>query len=327
MRLAMFLRYPLARHLAAILSGAAACAALAQPYPSRPIRFVNGSAPGSVMDVVTRQVADKLASALQQPVIVENHPSAGGIAALDAVKKSAPDGYTLSMVHSVQMSGGPSLFASLPYDPVQDFSFIGILFRGPQVLVVRPSLPVRSLEELIAAARANPGQLRYSSPGNGTPTHLYMEQFKFAAGIDIQHIPYKGPAATMAVMSGEVDVLLEGVAPMLPQIRAGKLRPLAITGTRRLAVLPDTPTLAELGWKGFDAVWVGVVAPRGLPAPIVKRLNRELAAVMESADIRTSYEQVGRVISTGTPEAMAATIRQEVPHWREIVQQARIVTN
>jgi hypothetical protein len=165
----------IARCLLAILASAA-CLAVAQSYPSRPVRFVNGSAPGSVIDVVSRQVADKLAAALQQPVIVENHPSAGGIAALDIVKRSPPDGYTLSMVHSVQMSVGPSLFPNLSYDPVQDFSHIGILFRGPQVLVVRPSLPVRSMQELIATARSNPGQLRYSSPGNGTPTHVYMEQ-------------------------------------------------------------------------------------------------------------------------------------------------------
>ncbi|WP_432260137.1 Bug family tripartite tricarboxylate transporter substrate binding protein [Cupriavidus sp. TMH.W2] len=263
----------IARCLLAILASVAACLAAAQPYPSKPVRFINGSAPGSVIDVVTRQVADKLAAALQQPVIVENHPSAGGIAALDIVSRRPPDGYTLSMVHSVQMSVGPSLFPNLSYDPVKDFSHIGILSRGPQVLVVRPSLPVRSMQELITAAQANPGQVRYSSPGNGSPTHVYMEQLKAATGMDIQHIPYKGPAATMAVMSGEVDVLLEGLAPLLPQIRAGKLRPLAITGTRRLAVLPDTPTLAELGWHDFDAVWIGVVAPRGLPAPIVSRLN------------------------------------------------------
>lgn len=317
----------IARCLLAILASVAACLAVAQPYPSKPVRFVNGSAPGSVIDVVTRQVADKLAAALQQPVIVENHPSAGGIAALDIVRRSPPDGYTLSMVHSVQMSVGPSLFPNLSYDPVKDFSHIGILCRGPQVLVVRPSLPVRSMQELITAAQANPGQLRYSSPGNGSPTHVYMEQLKAETGMDIQHIPYKGPAATMAVMSGEVDVLLEGVAPLLPQIRAGKLRPLAITGTRRLAVLPDTPTLAELGWQDFDAVWIGVVAPRGLPAPIVSRLNKELAAVMESAEIRSSYELVGRVIDPGTPEAMTAAIRQEVPRWREVVRRAGIASN
>jgi tripartite-type tricarboxylate transporter receptor subunit TctC len=309
----------------AVMSGAASVRSLAQAWPSRPIRFVNGSAAGSVIDVVTRQVGDKLAAALRQPVIVENHPSAGGIAALDIVKKSAPDGYTLSMVHSVQMSAGPSLFPYLPYDPVQDFSHVGILFRGPQVLVVRPTLPITSLAQLIAAAKAGPGQLRYSSPGSGTPTHIYMEQLKLATGMDIQHIPYKGMAATMAVLSGEVDVLLEGVAPLLPHIRASKLRPLAITGTGRLPVLPETPTLEELGWNGFDAVWVGVVAPRGLPAPIVERLNRELAVVMASPDIRDTYEQAGRVVSTGTPEAMTAAIRNDVPRWREIVRQAQIV--
>lgn len=321
----MFSRRNLLRCIAAVLSGAAACCAIAQTWPSRPIRFVNGSAPGSVIDVVTRQVADKMAADLKQPVIVENHPSAGGIAALDIVKKSAPDGYTLSMVHAVQMSAGPSLFPNLPYDPVRDFSHIGILFRGPQVLVVRPTLPVSSLDQLLASARARPGQLRYSSPGNGTPTHIYMEQLKLASGADIQHIPYKGTAATMAVLSGEVDVLLEGVAALLPHIQAGKLRPLAITGTRRLSVLPDTPTMAELGWNGFDAVWVGVVAPPGLPASIVERLNKELAAVMASPDIRDTFEQAGRVVSTGTPEAMTAAIRDEVPRWREIVRQAQII--
>jgi tripartite-type tricarboxylate transporter receptor subunit TctC len=296
----------------------------AQAYPARPVKFILGVASGSVPDVATRQIADKLAPLLGQAVIVENRPSAGGIVALEALKASPPDGYTLSFVHVGNMSVAPSLFARLPYDTTKDFAPVGIFWRGVQLLVVSPVLEVTSLAELIALAKASPGRLRYGSPGNGTPTHLGMEQLKHAADIDIQHIPYKGPASLLAVLSGEVDLLLEGVEPVLPHVRAGRLRPIALGGGQRLAVLPDVPTFEERGQHGIGSIWSGVVAPPATPPAVIARLNRDLTTAIQSADIRRIFEPAGRLITPGTPDEMAATIRDEIPRWREVVQHARI---
>lgn len=296
----------------------------AQAYPSRPVKFILGVAPGSVPDVATRQIGDKLALLLGQAVVIENRPSAGGIAALEALKASPPDGYTLSFVHVGNMSVAPSLFPRLPYDTTKDFAPVGIFWRGVQMLAVHPGLKAVTLADVIALAKARPGRLRYSSPGNGTPTHLGMEQLKHATGIDIQHIPYKGPASLLAVLSGEVDMLLEGVEPLLPHVRAGRLRPIALGGAQRLAVFPEAPTFEELGQPGIGTIWSGVIAPFGTPPAVIARLNRDLTAAIQAPDIRRSFEAAGRLITPGTAEDMAATIRDEIPRWREIVRRAQI---
>lgn len=307
---------------------AAAClavtASLAQSFPARPIKILAGVAAGSSPDGVLRQVAQTLSAAVGQPVIVENRPGANGILALEALRSSAPDGHTIAMVAFSQMSVNPSLIAALPHDPVQDFAHIGIFWRGPQLLAASAVLPASSLNELLAAAKARPGQLRYGSAGNGSPGHLFMEQLKLAAGVAVEHIPYKGPAVVIAGVSGEVDLLMEGVSPQLPQIRAGKLKPLAVSGSRRLGMLPDVPTFEELGIKGIGTVWLGFVAPRGTPAAIVMRLNQELRRAVESPEFRSASEGFGRLVTPGTPEAMTATIRDEIPRWREVVHRAQI---
>jgi tripartite-type tricarboxylate transporter receptor subunit TctC len=310
--------------MAAFLTAAAAQPEAKADYPSKPIRFISGGAPGTVVDVAARQVADKLSAALGQPVIVENRPSAGGIVALTALKLSAPDGYAIGVVHFGQISAAPSLFARLPYDPVKDFTPVGLLFRGPQVLVVPASSTARTLGELLLSARSRPGQLRYASPGNGSPTHLFMEQLKLAAGVDIQHIPYKGTAAHVAVLGAEVDMLLEGVAPLLPHLRAGKLRALAVGGDHRLAVLPEVPSFKELGVADIGTAWVGVLAPQGTPESIVSRLNKALRAAVESPELRANWEATGREIAPGSPADMAEAIRDELPRWRDVVQRAHI---
>jgi tripartite-type tricarboxylate transporter receptor subunit TctC len=307
----------------ALLALAPSRNARAQVYPVRPVKFILGVAPGSVPDVATRQIADKLAPLLGQAVIVENRPSAGGIVALEALRTSPPDGHTLSFVHVGNMSVAPSLFPRLPYDPAKDFAPVGIFWRGVQLLVVNPAVQATNLAELVKLAKAS-GRLRYSSPGNGTPTHLGMEQWKHAAGIEIQHIPYKGPASLLAVLSGEVDMLLEGVEPLLPHVRARRLAPIALGGGQRLAVLPDVPTFAELGQQGIGTIWSGVIAPLGTPPEVVARLNRDLTTAIQSPELRLAFESAGRLITPGTPEDMAATIRDEVPRWREVVQQAQI---
>jgi tripartite-type tricarboxylate transporter receptor subunit TctC len=296
----------------------------AQAFPSRPIRVLTGVSVGSSPDGVLRQVAQTLGAAVGQPVIVENRPGANGILALEALRSSAPDGHTIAMVAFSQMSVNPSLVVALPHDPVQDFTHLGIFWRGPQLLSANAAVPVPSLDDLLASARTRPGRFRYGSAGNGSPGHLFMEQLKLAAGVDVQHIPYKGSAVVVAGASGEVDLLMDGVSPQLPMIRAGKLRPLAVSGTQRLGVLPDVPTFDELGIAGIGTVWLGFVAPRGTPAPIVSRLNRELARAVESPEFRNASEGFGRLVTPGSPEAMTETIRAEIPHWRTVVQRAQI---
>jgi len=302
----------------------AAVSAAAQTFPSRPIHFIIGSAPGSVIDTVTRQIADALAADVHQPVVVENRASAGGIVALEAVKASPPDGHVLSLVAMPQLSVSPSLFKKLPYDPLKDFTHVGILFRGQQLLVVNPSVPAITLADFVALAAAQPGRLRYSSPGNGTPSHVLVEHFKHQARIDVQHIPYKGPAANAAVLSGEVDALLEGLGPMQPFVRAGRLRALAVTGSRRVDSMPEVPTFEELGYPGIDAVWVGVIGPRDVPAPVVAALNQALARAVRRPEVRKAFEEAGRVVEPGSPHEMTATIAAEIPRWREVVRRAGI---
>lgn len=302
----------------------APCAVFAQTFPTRPIKIVAGVGAGSSPDGVLRQLVQQLSAGMGQPVVVENKPGANGILALEAVKSSAPDGHTIAMVAFSQMSVNPSLIANLPHDPVSDFAHIGIFWRGPQLLAAGPALSVGKLTDMLSAAKGRPGQLRYGSPGNGSPGHIFMEQLKLAAGVDLQHIPYKGSAAVVAGVSGEIDMLMEGVAPQLAQVRAGKLKPLAVSGPQRLGVLPSVPTFDELGIRGIGTVWLGFVAPRGTPPEIVTRLNLELKRAVESPEFRSASEGYGRLVTPGTPEEMAATIRDEIPRWRDVVVRARI---
>nr|WP_316639828.1 tripartite tricarboxylate transporter substrate-binding protein [uncultured Roseateles sp.] len=296
----------------------------AEVWPSRPLRLINAGAPGTVTDIVARQLAERVGAQLGQAMVVDSRPSAGGIHALEALKLSPPDGYTLGLVQSAQMSVAPALFDHLPYDTVSDFAPVGILYHGPQVLAVNASLDVSSLAGLIELAKARPGRLRYSSTGNGSPTHIVMEQFKQLAGIDLQHIPYRGAAGHQAVVSGEVEVMMEGLAPLLPHILAGSLRPLAVTGVQRLAVLSDVPTLAELGIPGVEPVWVGVIALRGTPPAVIDRLNQEFVRAMSTPAVRDRYEGLGRIVSTGTPRQMTDVMAGEIPRWRELIKKTGI---
>jgi tripartite-type tricarboxylate transporter receptor subunit TctC len=288
------------------------------------VRILVGSAPGSAMDVAARQIGEAFASQTGETVLVDNRPSAGGIVALEALRQAAPDGRTLSLVHAMQMSAAPGLFPRLPYDPLVDFTPLGVLFRGPQVLTLNPAVEASSWSDLLRLLKAHPGKYRYSTPGNGTPQHLTMELVKATAGVDLQHIPYRGPAATAAVISGEVELMLEGVMPLLPHLHAGKLRAMAIGGQQRVAALSDVPTFDELGVAGIGTVWVGMVAPKATPVGIVQRLNAELSRAVTSSTLRAAFESTGRIVSPGSPAEMATTIRSETPVWRAIVQRARI---
>jgi tripartite-type tricarboxylate transporter receptor subunit TctC len=297
-------------------------------YPSKPVRILTPTPPGGFLDVVGRQLAARLTPALGQPVIVEPKPSAGGMIAMDTAAKSPPDGYTLALCSMGELAVNPSLYERLPYDPIKDFAPVILLFSGPQLLLAHPASQASSVPELIRLARAQPGKLMYGSSGIGFPPHLFTEQFKAIAGIDIVHVPYKGsPAAIAGLLAGEVTVMMEGTDLVVPHVKAGRLRALAVNRDSRLAALPDVPTLDEVGVSGMGRAWVGIVAPAGTPREIVDRLNREFAAALESPDIKAYYEEAGRVTLAGSPDAFAARIREEIPKWRELVKRVGIQVN
>ncbi len=277
------------RFAAALLATAIALTpAFAQgTYPTKPIKIIAPVQPGGGVDLVARTIAERLQKALGQSVVVENQSGGGGIVGSQATARAAPDGYTL-MVGYVGTHGTNPAVRKLPYDAVKDFTPIAMVGGTPNVLVVPPSLPVKTLPEFIAYAKANKGKLSYGSAGPGTLTHLAMEQLKVAADLDIQHVAYRGigPAIT-DILGGQTQALFPGLAAALPHIKAGKMRPLAMTGTKRHPLLPDVPTFEELGYKGFDGVqWYGIVGPANLPPPIVATLNNEINEALADPALR-----------------------------------------
>ncbi len=288
--------------------------------PSKPMHIVAGAA-GGILDVVARQLADKLQPALGQAVIVENKAGGGGIVAMEAVKSSAPDGHTIGMTTFVEMTINPWIYDRLPYDPIKDFAPVTVLYSGQIMLAAHPSFPGESLADLIRLAKAQPGKYFYASSGVARPPHVWVERFKATSGIDLTHVPFKGAGPlTQAVLSGEVPLAMEGVPALLPHVKAGKLKALAVTGDRRLVALPDLPTFAEAGVPGIGLTWVGLVAPAGTPAAAIERLNRELVRALQSPEIKAAYEEAGRIVIGNTPEAFTALIRKELPEWGAIVK-------
>ncbi|CAM3950472.1 Bug family tripartite tricarboxylate transporter substrate binding protein [Roseateles saccharophilus] len=293
------------------------------PQPTTaPLHLLIGAAPGSAMDISGRQIAEAFTAQTGQFVVVDNRPSAGGVLALDVVRRAPPDGQTLGFVYAMQMTAAPALFQSLPYDPMRDFTHVAILFVGVQVLVVPASLPIHTWAELISLAHERPQGLRYGTAGVGSPQHLSMELMRRSTGTKLLHIPYRGPAAVQATLVGEVDMTLEGLALLLPYIRAGRLRPIAVGGSRRLDVMPQVPTFNELGVPGVGEIWVGLVAPPGLPA--TKRASLQAAMARAVLALKADYVSIGRVVEPGTGDAMSETIRQETPVWRELIRSAGI---
>jgi tripartite-type tricarboxylate transporter receptor subunit TctC len=293
--------------------------------PSKPLRIISPGPPGAILDLAARQLAEKIAGPLGQPVIVENKPSAGGILAMQTLARSPADGHTLAIASFVELAVNPILYRDVGYDPIRDFAPVTLLYAGTQLLVAHPALKINNLPGLIQAARAEPGAIFYGSSGIARPPHIYMERFKADSGIDLKHVPYKGtPSLVQAILGGEIQLAMEGVPPLLPHIKAGTLKPLAVTGERRLTSLPDVPTFAEMGVTGMTAAWVGIVAPVGTPPEAIQRLNRELARALEAADLMAAYDAGGRQIITGSPEAMADMIRTGIPQWQAIVKKAGI---
>ncbi len=294
----------------------------AASYPAKPIRLVVPFPAGGTTDILARAVAQKLSEAWGQQVIVDNRPGAGGNIGSDLVAKSAPDGYTLLMGTVGTHAINPSLYAKMPYDHVKDFAPVILVAGVPNVLVVNPSLPVHSVQELIAYAKANPGKLNFASSGNGTSIHLSGELFKTMTGVQMTHIPYKGSAPALTdLVGGQVELMFDNLPSSLPFIKAGRLRALAVTSGTRAAALPDLPTLAESGLAGFEASsWFGVLAPAGTPRDIVAKLNGAIATWLASPEAREKLSSQGAIAAGGTPDAFARHIAAETVKWAKVVK-------
>lgn len=294
----------------------------AQSYPNRPIRWVVPFSAGSTSDVVARAIAPRLADVLGQPVSVDNRPGAGGVIGTDLVAKAPADGYTLLFAGNAPLAVNVTLQGKLPYDPVKDFVGITQLVAASYLLVVHPSLGVNNVAELVAAARARPGKLNYASPGNGTGSHLTMELFKTAAGLDISHVPYKGSAPAITdLLAGQVQLMFEPIASVGPHVRAGKLKALAMSSAKRIAALPDIPTVAESGFPGFQSeAWIGVAVRSGTPQDIVVKLHDALIKVLQAPDLREQFGKLGLELTTSSPEAFTAFIKSEIPKWAKVIR-------
>ena len=300
----------------------AAVHAAAQSWPDRPIKFVVAAPAGSSLDVLARLIGDKLKDKLGQPIIVDNRPAAGGTAATDLVAKSPPDGYAMVMSFNGPLAFGPHLYSKLPYDPQKDLAPVIITSSQPNVLAVNAGLPVNSVKDLVAYAKANPSKLNYASVGNGSSSHLTMELLKTTAGIDIVHVPFNGsPPAVTATVQGETQMMFAVMQPLQAQIQAGKLRALAVTTATRFPLLPDLPTIAEAGFPGFEALaWNGVLVSAGTPNAIVQRLNAEINAILKDPAVKSTLNAQGFELVGGTPEDFARLIRSESEKWAPVIR-------
>jgi tripartite-type tricarboxylate transporter receptor subunit TctC len=294
----------------------------AQDYPSKPIRLIIPFTPGGGTDFLSRVVAAKLSETLKWTVVVENKPGAGGNIGLDAAAKSAPDGYTIVMGQLDNLGIGPWLHASLPYDPIKSFTPIVLVADSPLVLVVAAQSSYMTVADVVAAAKANPGKLTLASAGNGTTGHLTGELFRTAAGIKIQHVPYKGSAPALAdVLGGQVDMSMPSAPSALPLVKSGKLRAVAVTSAKRAAALPNVPTIAESGYKDVDvSVWYGLLAPAGTPQAIVTRLNAEINKALKASDVGDKIAEQGGNALGGTPEEFASLLKKDYAKWEPIVK-------
>jgi tripartite-type tricarboxylate transporter receptor subunit TctC len=300
----------------------AAPAASAADYPTRPVTLVVAFPPGGASDVLARILGRKLEQVLAQPFVIDNRSGAGGNVAAEAVAHAAPDGYTLLAGNNAILATNAALYKKINFDPVADFAPIGLIGSQANILVVNPGLPVKSMAELIALAKAEPGKLNFASSGHGLAAHLAGELFKAEAKIDIVHVPYKGAApALQDVIAGHVQMMFATASSVVSHIRDGKVRPIAVATVKRTAVLPNLPTMDELGLKGFDATtWHGLVAPARTPSDVVVALNRALRATLADAGVKKSLADLGVDIIGGTPEEFAAYIKSEIPKWTAIIK-------
>ena len=293
-----------------------------EKYPNRPVKIVLGFPPGQATDTVARAIAQKLGETTGQVFIVENRPGAAGIIGTDLVAKSTADGYTLVMGSSGVMAVNPGLYSKLPYDPVKDFAPITVAVTVPLFLVANPDFPPNTVKELVAYAKANPGKVNYASGGSGVTNHLAMELFKSVAGIDMVHVPYKGgPPALTDLIAGQVNVMFETGPGALPHVKSGKLKAIAVGGSKRSAAMPNLSTVAESGYPGFEAVaWIGISAPTGTPKEIITKLNSEIVKIVHLPDIKERFLGLGAESVGNTPEEFAIYLKAEIAKWGKVVK-------
>jgi tripartite-type tricarboxylate transporter receptor subunit TctC len=311
---------------AATMSGIASAQTPAPAFPAKIVRLVVPFAPGGSTDLIARLIGQKLTEAWGQPVIVENRPGAGGNVGVDYVAKSAPDGYTLIFGHVGTFGFGPSLYSKLPYDAVKDFAPIILFAAVPNMLVVHPSLPARSVKELVSLARAQPGQLNYASSGNGSASHLAVEYFKLLTKTDIVAIPYRGTGPMLVdLMAGQTLLTITGVPPLAPHVQSGRLRPIAVGSTKRLAMFPKLPTIAESGYPDYEVTtWYGPLAPAKTPRETILRMNADLMKTLQRPEVRERLATEGAEPLGSTPEQFGAYIQKEIARWSRVIRDAGV---
>ena len=312
-----------------LLAAALPFGALAQAYPSKPVRMVVGFPPGGGTDILARIVAQKLSEAWGQQVVVENRPGASATIAAAVVAKAPPDGYTLSMGQLTPNAIAPALMADLPYDPTRDFVPIILVGTSPNVLVVGPSIPARTLQELVALAKSRPGKVTYASSGPGSLQHIAAELFSSVAGLQLVHVPYKGSGqAIVDLLAGQVDLNFDSMPAVLQQVKSGKLRALAVTSAKRATGLPEVAPVAESGYPDYDlTTWWGLFAPAGTPAAVVAKVRDDTAALLQNAEVRERFAGVSVDVGGGTSQQFADLVAQDIARYRRLVRQLRIKTD
>jgi tripartite-type tricarboxylate transporter receptor subunit TctC len=310
---------------AATLAVGAAPAALAQAYPTKPVKILVGFAPGGAMDIVARTLAQKMAPALGQPVVVENKPGAASNIAIRQLIDSPPDGYTVMLVAN-GLTANPLLYTQQPFDPNKDVAPIGLVARLPVVIAANPKSEVTSLAKLVEVSKAKPASLNYGSPGQGSTPHLAMELFAHGAGIQLTHIPYKGGKPAIAdVLGGQLPLVAVNAVEVLPLKKDGKLRVIAALSAQRVSTMPDVPTIAESGYPGFEAnVWHAMIAPKGTPAAIIDRLNAEMRKALADPEVKDRLANLGAEISPTSPQELAALVKSEHERYAKLIEIAKI---
>jgi tripartite-type tricarboxylate transporter receptor subunit TctC len=309
----------------AAMACAYAAPAAAQTYPARPVRVIVPFAPGGV-DVTARLVTDRLAAALGQPFVVESRPGAGGSIGAKVAAGAEPDGYTLLFSTPGPVVVSPLINKNVGYDTLKSFAPVALVSRSPLMLVVHPGVPAKTVKELVAYAKANPGKVHFPSPGYGTQPHLVGEMFKSLTGADIVHVPYRGSAPSITdLLAGQMQMYFDNFANVLPHVEGARLRALAVTGDNRAPQLPEVPTMSESGYPGLEATyWNGMLAPAGTPAAVISRLNAQVNKVLAMAEVRATLRKLGSDLKTGTPEEFAAFIAAESQRWGKVVRAAKI---
>ena len=312
--------------LLSLLCMAVPALAAAQSFPNKPLRWISPWSPGGGNDILSRAIANEITKTLGQPVVVENRPGATGVLGTDMVAKAPPDGYTLTLGAPGTHATAPSMYPNLPYNPLRDFTAITLVGVVPNVLVINPSLPAASVDSLVAHLKANPGKLNYSSVGSGSMQHLSAELFKKLAGVDVAHISYKGTApALLDLGAGRIQLAFESMPTVLPLVRAGSLKALAVTTPRRSSLMPEVPTMAESGLKDFDvSIWYGVFGPGGMPREAVDKLNAAIVAAVRTPELGKRLADLGADVVAGSPAELDTFLRQQTAKWSAFIKEGNI---